>query len=269
MTQPFSVFDYQDYRSLLRARTRSRKSCTQRAIAKRLKCSNGYVSMIVNGKRNLSLGDARRWSRALFLGPEEATYFEALVQAEHAPTIELARAARVQAEATQRYHRAKSSRMDGVVQGGWPRIVLLELAKCEGFQPDPAWVAARVPGLDVNQARAELERLRAAGTIAAEPDHATPIEVEDDDLAKDVAQLHHDLIARADASLGEPPQHRHFGANCLAVRREDIPTLKHALHRLLVETIEPLRGHPDADRVVALGVFLVPMSGEIDTGPRP
>jgi hypothetical protein len=155
--------------------------------------------------------------------------------------------------------------MDGIVDGGWPRIVLHELARCPDFQPDPGWVAARIPGLDADRARAELERLGSAGAPASQ-DHATGVEVDDEAVAREVAQLHHDLIARAQSALHEPAERRHFGANCLAVRAEDLPALKLALHRMLVETVEPFRDRADPDRVVALGVFVVPMTRD-DDGP--
>lgn len=278
-----SIFDYTEYRTFIRDRSKERKGCTQRAIARRLDQSSAYVSMVVGGERKIAIGEARKWSSAMFLEPDEAAYFEALVRMEHAPTEDMRRAARMQIQATREYERARTDSGDDVrkIYTDITRLAISEVTTLAGFRPEPEWIAARMPGVDLDRIRAELDTLMSSGVLVQQPDgswrqaeglRATGSEVSQPDLARQVRQLHLELLDRAGQSLQtDPASARHFVAATFTMRSADLPALKRALHQMEIDAIHPFREQPDADQVVALGLFVIPLSrpvGEGDGGPR-
>ncbi len=280
---PSSIYEYSEYRAFIRDRSKERKSCTQRAIAGRLKQSGAHVSMVVGGERRIPLEDARKWSAAMFLEPEEASYFEALVRMENSPTDELRRAARMQIDATRQYERDRKKTGNDVrkIHTDLTRLTISELTTLAGFRPDLEWIAARMPGVDLERIRTELDNLMSSGLLKQQKDgswkqvqpmRATGSEVSQPDLARQVRQIHLELLDRAGQSLQtDPASARHFVAASFSIRSSDLPALKRALHQMEIDAINPFRELQDADQVVALGLFVIPLSRPVeegDAGPR-
>lgn len=79
MPTPPSIFDYTDYRLFLRNRVewlRVNKSLSLESLARRSACfSKSLLSLVINGRRNLSNSKILPLARGLNLGPQETDYF--------------------------------------------------------------------------------------------------------------------------------------------------------------------------------------------------
>jgi hypothetical protein len=100
------IYAYDDYRAFTTAWLDSRDRLTQSWLARKVKSVPSFVSMVLRAQRNLSLPDGRVWGMALGLKDDELTYYEAMVRAEHAPTLALRRAARTHMRAARDFAHA-------------------------------------------------------------------------------------------------------------------------------------------------------------------
>jgi uncharacterized protein (TIGR02147 family) len=79
---------------------------------------------------------------ALGLDEDDARCFAALVDREHGATLSARRRANAALAAARAFHAAR--RLDDLtcrLFGEWYLQAIAELARCEGFRPDPEWIA--------------------------------------------------------------------------------------------------------------------------------
>lgn len=171
-----NVFDYSDFRAFLKDCFEYRKeknpSYSETAFIRQAGLganSRGYLSLIVEKKRNLSQRTVAGFARALKLTDKEALYFENLVFFNQA-----------QSEKDKAYYlerlklasKGKKSKAFDILESQyryfsqWYLVAIREMVALEDFQEDSAWIAQMLRGkITKKEATAAIEDLLTLGLI--------------------------------------------------------------------------------------------------------
>ncbi|HHO54375.1 MAG TPA: TIGR02147 family protein [Deltaproteobacteria bacterium] len=268
-----NIYDYLDFRSFLRSWFEARKAeeprFSKRSFARLAgKSSPGLLTEVLNG-RQLSPKMVSAFANAMKLTAPEADFFDALVQ------LDQARSTRERNHAWDRISASRSFQEARRIEGAsvrylsdWWIPVIRELAHRRDFQPDPAWIAARIrPPITEAMARRGLETLielemlieRDDGGLApAEGVLTTPQEV----AGLAVHNYHLGMLQRAIESIdGVDPEERHLLAATVSVPHSVVGQLKdelNAFHRRIIDLCGRYEG--DAEEVLQLHFVLFPLS---------
>jgi uncharacterized protein (TIGR02147 family) len=275
------VYEHDHYCEPIRAWLSADPKRSQSALAKRANVSRSMVAMVLSGKRELPLPQARTWGRALGLEEEESlTFFEALVRAEVGETIALRRAARQHVAAARQYRSApRITGEEGSLLAAWFVPVLLELARIGGLPDDPAEAAGLLwPEVDAIIVGEAVRALREQGVLVPEAGGrlrtggqplATAREV-GEELAELVRSYHASQFEHAGVAMRSFGRDvRHVSSLVVAVPSGAVDELIGSLHRFQLDVIEPFRAEPDdlgPVRLVQVSVQLFPRTAEVARG---
>jgi len=154
-TQPY---DYRDWlKAELKRRQRVNARYSLRSFAQTLDLSPAFLSKVLNGKKNLSIGSAYDVCKKLqFSDTEQKTFCQWVAKkafGEGADSILMdSNSPSDQKEASQLELEAFH------VISDWYHFALRELVATKGFKADPAWIAKRL-GVSVEEASTALDRL--------------------------------------------------------------------------------------------------------------
>jgi uncharacterized protein (TIGR02147 family) len=268
------VFAYLDYRSFLAdwfdARKLANPRYSHRLFARRAGHSSpSLLLLVIRGQRNLTERTTAGFAKAMGLDREQARFFRLLVDLDQARTgTERNRAwSRISATRTYRNaHRVEDGAYRYLTHWFYPAI--RELAACEGFVNDPAWVARTLrPKITVAQAREALASLFELGLleIAADgeirPTEATVV------TPHEIAGLaamnyHRAMLGRAVEALESVSAHeRHLGAVTVAIPFERVAELKAEVAAFQERMLDLCDGFEQpADQVFQFNLQLFPLS---------
>ena len=276
------LYAYLDYRSFLKdwlAERAGRPSL--RTLAGRLGCSPALLSGIVNGHRDLDDARGEGLCRALELDQQRRHYFLDLVVVEQSTSRGLRRAALERVLATRNFHGARRIEESAWrLFSRWSYPAVAELARCQGFRADPAWVAATLrPQISVEEAAGALATLQELGLLVQDaagqwgPGSSalvTEHHVDQRIIALALRELHQEMILRAARSLvRDPADERQFGVVTTAVPRALVEDLKTMVARFLEEVMQRCeQATEDRDVVYQLNVQLFPLSEQTANLPE-
>ena len=230
-----NIHQYLDYRSFLKewfdAKKAENPNYSHRLFARKagLK-SPALLSNVVSGRRNLTAPSADAFCQAMGLGKVERRFFHWLVQLDQANTDEEKQDAWENIRASQRFRAARKIDSDSVdYLSHWYFPAIRELATCDQFQSDPAWIAQNLrPKLTESQAKKALDLLMSLGLLVSNPDGtltvseasiATPMEV--GGLA--VHNYHRGMLERASESMTQfGPEERYLGGVTVAIPETEL-----------------------------------------------
>lgn len=249
---------------------------TRKELAKALDRSEAWLSVVLSGTRPLDPELVDRVATFLGLDPTGATYLAALVDTESA-SPRARRSAWATIQATQRQLASTGlAREVALAYSRWYMPAILELALCEGFQADPAWIARTLnPQIDEGKAaealttlvRLELLVPNAEGRLGrAAPDGWSPPELPPGDISEAIAALHTDMLGLATASVrGARFNERHLSSTVIAMREDRYEHVVARLRELERElAVLAAEGEQPPNRVYHLGVQLFPLSAFTD-----
>lgn len=268
------LFQYLDYRRFLADWFAARKAAnprfSHRAFAR--KAGQGSPSLllhVIEGKRNLTPATAESFTRAMALRPDETEFFHALVHLAQAEAVDDRNRAWERVRATRRFREARRLEGDGFEYlSAWYYPAIRELALCDGFRPDPDWIAATLrPRITVSQARKGLDLLLSLGLLRREEDGrvvpaeasvATPHEV--GGLA--ALNYHRGMSERAREAIAEVPRdERHYCAVTVSIPLDLVPRLKRELDALQERLLDLCDSHEGPrDHVYQVNLQLFPLS---------
>lgn len=163
------VFDFTDYRELLKAYVnlmKSKRTFFSYRYFSRLAGLGGknYLQMVMTGRRNLSPDSIAKFARALRLSKKEAAYFEALVlynQASDEAGRDHYFAQMVKLRPTTPIEGISKDQFEYLTQSLY--VIIREMAALPGFQADAAWIQQNIRRVvkpaEIRQALSVLERL--------------------------------------------------------------------------------------------------------------
>jgi uncharacterized protein (TIGR02147 family) len=270
MSEP-DLYLYTDYRKFIEDWLAAKKGrLSQRGLAQKVGCSHSLMSSIIGGTRDLGAPYVERTMDALRLQGAAREYFGLLVQLEGSQTPAEKKEVRERIRAAQHLKAAERIvEKKLLVFTHWYYPAIVELARCAGFQSDPAWIAnALSPRITEEQAAEALSVLIDIGFLVERggrlvPD--VPISATDTEVRRSVGSalvhLHRTLLVRAGEALDTfPKDERHFGTLCLAVPVSRVPELKQMITRFEQELIGRFAATDAPDRVVQIGFQMYPLS---------
>jgi uncharacterized protein (TIGR02147 family) len=251
-----------------------------RDLARALGRSDGWLSLALRGDRPLppSLVDAV----AAFLGldAEETAYLGALVElASQSPRAR--RAAWVTVAAIQRQRAAADLTEDvAAAFASWYVAAIAELARCDGFRPDPQWIARTLhPPICAEQAEEALTRLIRLGLLLPDevgglrpgPETWSQSDLPEGPISEAAATLHRSAMQLGqDAIEAFRFNERHHSSMVLAIpeaRFAAVQGLLRELERQLALEASDEPGAAPPNRVYLFGLQLFPVSLYTDAEP--
>jgi len=251
-------YGFIDYRVVIRDKLTER-GLKQKDLAHRVDRSRAWVSQMLAGKRPLRPALVRPIGEALEMSAREIMRLRALVDCETGSDEALAARARGFVSLSEPAVVSNGSRPAGIDSVSVSAV--LQLTRCEGYVPDPSWIAAAArPRMSVEEVEEALEQLRSHGLL----DDSNQARGDDDlreerDPAAAVAyhQQALDLAKQAVASI--PENERAFFSGSLALSEEDYERFCHLLRALIAQTLSSAT-HAAPNRVYHLSVAAFPIS---------
>lgn len=274
-------YDATDWRSFVEKVLESR-GWTRRELARKVDLSESQVSMMLSGRRPMDPARIEAFVEALKLDGEGAAWFEALVDLEsRSPRARRGALATVTSRLQQRAAPDPAADTHDAI-AHWPFEVLIELVSCEGFRPDPRWIARKIsPPITEEDARRTLNLAMRLGRVSVDDegrwhtvDVRTPSVLPRERAAASAEQRRAfaELAARA---MFRPANERHDGSLTMAVSEGTADRILARLRELEQEIVQLAVEDPGPpNRVLHLGVQLFPVSeytdgtdDEPDAGP--
>ncbi len=275
-----SVLDYDDYRSFLRDWFAAARLPSKKTFASRAGCNPATVTLVLQGKRNLSHELCRGFLGALersqALSPEEREAFPLLVQLNQLPPAERTPLRR-RLDELRTFHRSHTVEIARYEIFSDPILpVVHELVSCEGFREDPAWIAARLqPPIEPERAAWALVRLQELGMIRRGADGALEsaegtmlgvllkADTAKEQAAKSLAltTMHRRVVEDSWWALDRVPRaERHFGATTVAIDSAILGEIKRELLIFEQRLLALSKRSRTPDRVYQLNLQFFPLT---------
>ena len=267
---------YIDYRQYLKdeldRRVHLNPQYSLRAFSRDIEIAPQILSMVINGKKNISSEVAIEIARKLGLSTEELSYFNDLVELSQAKTEGLRDVIKYRLT---KYEENKSYRtiQEDVFKiiSDWFHYAILELTYTSGFKKDPLWIAKRL-GIPPHDARLAIERMLNLELLEStsktlkktEINIASSNEVSSAAIRKFTAQL----LEKATVALDEQSlEQRDFGTMTMAIDPKKIPEAKKMIRKFRRDLTEFLESG-ERTEVYALCTQLFSLSTNSKTGGR-
>lgn len=237
--------------------------------------SPNYLQLVMRGQRNLSNALAPRVAAAMGLSHAESCYFDALVRRANAQDpAEREKAERALLGAMKRILTKEIPAAQDEIIAKWHHLVVRELAFLPNFQADGAWISRELRDLITpEQAQRSLEFLEKSGYLAADPEGrlrpAEPVlDTGDKPDGSDaparrlrILEMHLQVLSLWTRLLPQlAHEERELGLLNLPLAADRVPELKRRLRAFQDEIIGWAEAEGNADRVLQVGVYMVPMS---------
>lgn len=273
-----TLLDAVDYRRFL-VDALALRGLSQSELAKRLGRSKPWISLVLSHQRPLDPTLLPEVAVALDLDVAEQTHLAALVDLE-SPSGRARRTAWATLRANWA-HRRSPGLADEVAMSmrHWWVVAVYELSRCEGWRPQPAWIAKTLcPPISEEQASAALRTLVDLGMLVEDDAHGLAPSVEEPtygphDLPAGVQsaahrQVHTDLLSIASDGLHQHQHNERYAAAVIsAISEEQFLVVRHRLEELLSELVQLAHApQPATNRVYALTVQMTPLSDYTDSG---
>lgn len=264
------ILDYKDYRRFLSDfyyfKKNLRAGFSFRRFSQMVGVSSpNYLQLVMHGKRNLSDETAARVAKALgLLGPEKR-YFIALVARENAKSEDQ----RLQAQneilrsvkdlVSKEIPRAKVH-----VLTEWYHLVVRELVLLRDFEPSGDWISQRMRGwISPAEAERSISFLLKSGFLQNHGGRFVQSDpVLDTGNAFDEAiglKFHSSTLSAWSKAIYESDKClREFGVLNIPIAAGKIPELKERMRKFQDEILGWVQDENDPDRIVQLGVYLIP-----------
>jgi uncharacterized protein (TIGR02147 family) len=156
--------DYRDWlRAELKRRQRVNARYSLRSFALALEISPAFLSKVLSGKKNLSIGSAFEIGQKLqFSESEQKTFCQWVAKQALGESAEA-----LMAGSQDSVRQSKVSQLEleaFQVISDWYHFALRELVQTKGFKSEPEWIAQRL-GISTEEAATAFERLQRLGLI--------------------------------------------------------------------------------------------------------
>jgi uncharacterized protein (TIGR02147 family) len=275
---PPRVVDYTDYRIFLRDFYSFKKSQNRHfsfrkfAALAEIKSSN-YLLLVMNRQRNLLPETAKAVARAMRLSKTETDYFLTLVQMEKADSIEERhRLSQLKTIALRRLLERDLTPSKAKYLSVWYYPVVRELAFLTDFKANAKWISRRLAGL-ITPEQAE-RAIKVLTELKLWTEKNGRIQVADLFLDTgheentfgeiNVAKVHQEtLIAWSKVLETIPKSQRELGLINIPINAAKVPEFKKRIQAFQDEIIGWLAEETEANELVQLGTYLIPLTREL------
>ena len=263
-----SLYGYTDYRKYLRDFYAQRKgknpSYSYRLFAKKAGLgSPNYFKLVMDGHRNLTHRNVRKFAQGLGLSEIQSQFFENLVFFNQAKDDSEAAFFKRNLDLLRNHdERGLLNKDQYEVLSKWYPVVIKELILLSGFNPSPKWIAERLDfQITPQQAKEAVDTLLRLGLIRKLGANLqiTQQSLQTPDVATSdaVARYHQQMLRLAEQAIeGQDSNERCFSALTFAVSKTDLPEASRRIHefRNQLDTLFAKRKKYDA--VYQLGIQL-------------
>ena len=249
---------------------------TRKDFAQALSLSPAWATQMLSHQRDLDPTLVGAIAEALRLDPEGTSRFEALVDLQ-SRSARTRRQAWATLNALSRHGGARPmSTEEARAFGDWWVAAIVELARCEGFRPDPVWISQTiVPAITADQAGEALRVLETLGALVADDegvlrcsDEETwdPSDLPTGERSRASARAQADLLRIGAEGLSTFAHNERWNVGIVFAASEDqLPALRVRLGEVSSELGLLTRAPGDQpNRVYALCVQLTPLSNFSD-----
>lgn len=261
-------------RDVLARKMNRNPSFSLRAFARDLGVSHTYLSLVLNGKKALSMKKVIHFSQLLEFDDREADLFmkagtrEAKGRAFEKAGTEPAKSRRKKPGDLEKYFELEIDNFR--VLNDWYHIPILELTCTQDFRSDLKWIAQRL-SISVEQVRNAVERLKRLNLLAERDGRLVKtnesLSIMPKKFEKAIRDYHRQMLAKASdiMELGSPEGYaaRDVTGSCMAIDPKLLPEARKkiaAFRRSLIKFLSSGEG----SEVYQLGVQLFPV-----TTPQP
>jgi uncharacterized protein (TIGR02147 family) len=274
------LYQTTDYRRAITAELDARQ-LLRRNLAHVLQRSEGWLSLMLKGERHLDPELVAEVCRFLGLDDEESAYLTALVEF-HNRSPKARQAAWATIHAIQRLQSPARLTEDAAqLYASWYTAAIAELARCDGFRADPAWIARTLhPPITALQAEEALTRLVRLGILV--PDDAgslrqsgeqtvSPSELPSGPISQALVHFHDDILQLAGQAIRAARHNeRHYAGVVLAIPEQQYQDVLAKLREIewqIVQAASEAKGLPNRLYIASLQLF--PVSHYTDTEEIP
>jgi uncharacterized protein (TIGR02147 family) len=232
------------------ARSQKNARYSLRAFAKHLGVSHTLLSLIMAGKRPLTLKTAKLVTERLELPPEKAVSLMRVGEASKSKAYNY------------KYEFLDLKTFDLI--SDWVHFAILSLTETTSALMSPKWIAKRL-AINETQAKVAFQRLTEVGLIAEKDGRwrqtGKPIKVENTVSTSTTKKFHRQMIEKALESLEtDPMEVRNFSSVTLAMDPADIPYATERIKQFRRELQAELEMRGTPKEVYNLTIQIYPVS---------
>lgn len=234
-----------DFRNMIRSefseRSKRNPKYSQRALARDLSISSGFLSQILNGSRTLSEEKAFSFAKRFRWTETKTEIFLKLLKMNQSKDLSL----------KAKIYQDLGGDLDFVdlevekfeVISNWVHFAILELTKIKGFRSEPAWIARRLGEKKVDIEMA-IERLLRLGLLAKNGAKLKLVKNSSvpDASSQAIRQFHKSHLEKAILAIeNQPVENRHISGITMAINPKKMPEaleLVKQFRRKLMKTME-------------------------------
>lgn len=257
----FAHTNYRTYlKSVLAERIAKNPGYSLRAMARGFSVSPALLSQIGNGRRNLTVLNAVRFSKKLGLTRRESDYFCSLVQYEDAKNLETKALLLEKMNALRVGRDVQNLSVEAFkALSDWYHFAIVETLGLKRFRPTPQNLARRlgISALEAETALARLVALEIIAPIAGGGYRRTrkSVIVESSDRSVALQSYHRQLMEKAITSLvTQTPQERHMATETFTLDVSQIPEAQKRINDFLDEMSAFFTKGQNPSEVYHLGV---------------
>ncbi|MEO0602403.1 MAG: TIGR02147 family protein [Myxococcota bacterium] len=254
------------------------RGMTGRALSEAVGRSRPWMSQVLNGRRALVPKLAVAVAEALEMNVRHQEQFVSLVEIAWERSVYGSDVAEAFLRTQPAVHATEAEIEAQRPLAKWYVAAVLELAACDGYRPDPRWIAATLePTIEPEQAQEALDALKEIGLLQSDgclgkgpPPEITNIDM-GEALASDMKSFHRSVLALGSAALQRfRPSERYFRGTCMALSEAAASQFRERLHALFLEFMEHAANDPAAtNRVYMSSLAFFPASLFTDTEYEP
>lgn len=253
-------------RHLIYLKKEKSPSFSLRSLAKKAKLSPSLLSLVMVGKRKLSLAAAESLASAFCLRGKQRRYFLTLAQ------LHSARTAEEKWKLQNELMKLQGSEAEQALElrhyrliSHWYYSVLYVLCGLKNLDHSTASLHQRLgPEVSIKEVQVALNDLISLGLIKKTGERYEQIlgSVSTQPKMKDAAiyKYHHDMLKRAELALKRSSSEREFEGLTVAIPKKQMKVVKEKIRSFMTELNLMLDQHSEADDVYQLNLQLFPLT---------
>jgi len=276
-----NIYQYQDYRKFLRDfyghKKKNNRGYSYAVFSRKAGLhSPNYLRRVIDGTRNITHRNLKKFIMGLELFKKEAQYFENLVLFNQADSSEVKglyfQELKKNSQNEDSVFQADAAYYDYLSK--WYYVAIHEMVHLHDFSPDPQWMCKRLKNrITKTQAKKALELLEDLGFIIKAEDgrykQAHP-QLKFREEVKHIAlqKFHCQVMKIAEEALvHEAFQERELSSLTLCIRKEKLSELKRKIHEFRAGLNAELSCIPhEGDEVVQINFQLISLTRDIPEG---
>ncbi len=260
------IFSYRNFRDLLsdfyHSQKKEKTSYSYKAFAEKAGLNSpNYLKLVMDGKRNLSHKNIKKFAKGLGLAERRAEFFENLVyfnQTKEDETRDLYHARLKMLEAGPEAYLLNEEEKEAVTK--WYYFVIREMAYLPDFKVDAQWIVKRLKKkINPDQAKEALKVLEKLGLLTSH--RSVTVDVSPRIKVSAINDFHREMGTQAVESVKDDNyEEREFNALTVSVSQENLPLVKERLREFRKELNRFLSNDKNADEVYQLNLQFFPLT---------